>query len=346
MKKIFAAALAALTIQFTSSVAAQWGSGDTTPAVVVARATMVDFPLTVEALGNARANESIDVRPKISETVTAIRFEEGQWVETGNVLVELQNAEALAAVAAAKAALVESDSQFRRSNELFKTKAVSASALEQIKAQRDADRAALDAAESRLADTVVKAPFAGRLGLRRVSLGSLVTPTTVITTLDDNQTIKLDFDVPETALAQVSKGLSIVARSAAYPEQRFEGIVSSVDTRVDPISRTITVRAQLPNDGGLLRPGMFMVVTLLKEDVQALMVPEQAIVPEQNQQFVFVVDGEGIVERREVKTGRRRPGQVEILSGLVAGEQVIVEGTQKARPGSPVQVVETQELTT
>lgn len=309
------------------------------PGVVVAPVTRIDFPLTVEALGTARANESVDVRPKVTERVTAIRFEEGQYVRAGKVLVELEDAEARAAVAAAKAALLDSQSKYERTQELFKSDLVPESQVESSQARRDADRAALEAAEARLADTVVRAPFAGRVGLRRVSLGSLVAPSMVITTLDDTDTIKLDFDVPETALSHLATGLQVVARSAAWPDVTFEGAVVSIDTRVDPVSRTLTVRASLPNPKHLLRPGMFLTVELLRRDVTALMIPEQAIVPEQSRQYVLVVDGEGVVSKREVRTGRRRPGQVEIVEGVEAGEFVVAEGTQKARPGSRVQVI-------
>lgn len=309
---------------------------------MVAEAAIQQFPLTVEALGNARANESVDIRPEVVESVSAIRFEEGQRVEAGAVLVELENTEALAAVAAARATLVDSGSQLRRAQELFRSKAVSASEIEQLTARRDADRALLDAAKSRLDDTVVRAPFAGRLGLRRISPGSLVGPDTIITTLDDTDTIKLDFAVPETVLARVQEGLTVSAISAAYLNEQFNGVVSSVDTRVDPVTRTITLRAVVANPDGKLRPGMFLTVTLLKEDVKALTIPEEAVVPEQSRQFVFVVGIDDVVEKREIRTGRRRPGDVEVLEGLSAGERVITEGTQKARPGKPVQVLQRQ----
>lgn len=309
------------------------------PGVVVAEALVKRFPLTVEAPGNALANESVDIRPQIVERVSAIRFEEGQQVEAGAVLVELENSEVIATVAAAKAALEESRSQLRRAQELYKKQSVSTSELEQLTARRDADRAALDLAEARLAETVVRAPFSGRLGLRRISPGSLVGPDTVITTLDDTETIKIDFDVPETALARLAPGLSVSALSAAWPDDLFTGQVASVDTRVDPVSRTVTVRANLPNDEGKLRPGMFLTVTLLKDDVEALVIPEEAVVPETSRQFVLVLGPENIVEKREIFTGRRRPGEVEVIDGLASGERVIAEGTQKARPGQPVRVL-------
>ncbi|MDH3647529.1 MAG: efflux RND transporter periplasmic adaptor subunit [Gammaproteobacteria bacterium] len=311
------------------------------PAVVVTQAVISDFPLTVEALGNARANEAVEIRPQVVERVSAIRFKEGQRVKTGAILVELENTEAVAAVAAARATLVDSDSQLRRAQELFKTRSVSASELEQLTARRDADRALLDAAQSRLTDTVVRAPFGGRLGLRRISPGSLVGPDTIITTLDDTDVIKLDFNLPETVLARVVPGLTVSARSAAWQDEIFTGEVASVDTRVDPVSRTVIVRAHVPNPDGKLRPGMFLTVTLLKDDITALTIPEQAVVPEQSRQFVLVIGAGDIVEKREIRTGRRRPGEVEVVEGLVAGERVITEGTQKARPGKAVRVLPT-----
>ena len=310
------------------------------PGVIVAAAQIQPFPLSSEALGNARANEAVDIRPEVTAAVTEILFEEGQEVRNGHVLLRLEGSEPLADLAAAKAALVDSESQYRRSAELFKTRVVSASQLEQIEAQRDADQAAVRAAESRLAHTVIRAPFDGQLGLRRVSVGSIVDPSTIITTLDDTSRIKLDFDVPEVFLSRLEKGLVVTARSAAWPELVFAGKVIAIDTRVDPVSRTITVRALLPNEDARLRPGMFLTVSLLKEDVRSLMIPEEAILPERSKQFVLLVDENNTVDRREVTTGRRRPGQVEIIEGLMPGERVIVEGTQKARSGQPVRVIE------
>lgn len=309
---------------------------DDAPRVIVAEAQRVGFPLTVQAPGTALANEAVEIRPQLSEVITAIRFEEGQRVEAGHVLVELEDSEVRADLAAARAELVASEMRARRARELYKTKAVSASEVDQAVAERDAHRAALAAAESRLADARVQAPFAGRVGLRRVSLGSLVTPSTVITTLDDSDTIKLEFDVPETMLSLLEVGLAVDARSAAWPDRGFRGRVEAIDTRVDPVSRTVTVRARVPNDEQLLRPGMFLTATLMREDVTAVMIPEQALVPEQSRQYVWVVAADERVEKREVRTGRRRPGEVAIAEGLREGERVVVEGTQKMREGLQV----------
>lgn len=310
-----------------------------TPTVVAAPAQVKSFPLTAEALGNARANESVDIRAKITATLMEIRFEEGQTVKAGDILVKLDDLEPAADLAAANATQVEAEASFKRSNELFKSKVGSQSQLLQDEAKNIASEAMVSVAETRLADTVVRAPFDGRLGLRRVSVGSLLGPTTIITTLDDTSIIKVDFDLPEIYLSRLQPGLLVKARSAAWPDEEFVGEVSSVDTRVDPVSRTVRVRSIMPNSKGHLRPGMFMTVTLLNDTVEALVIPERALIPERSVQYVYVVGENQIVERRVVKIGRRRPGEVEILEGLRAGENVVVDGTQKARDGQPVNVV-------
>ena len=312
------------------------------PGVIVARAEIRSFPLSAEALGNARANESVDIRPKITATLTEILFEEGQEVQTGDVLVRLDNLEQVADLAAAKAALVDSEASYNRSSELFKNNVVAKSQLLQDEARKIADEAMVSVAEKRLADTIVRAPFAGRIGLRRVSIGSLLGPGTVITTLDDTNVIKVDFDLPEIYLSRLEPGLKVLANSAAYPDQVFEGEVSSVDTRVDPVSRTVRVRSIMQNPEGHLRPGMFMTVTLLKQTVESLVVPERALIPERSVQYVLVVGDNQLVEKRAVQIGRRRPGDVEILSGLSAGEMVIVDGIQKARDGQAVSIIKTE----
>jgi membrane fusion protein (multidrug efflux system) len=337
-----AAAPAAPAVAANASPAAS-GAGtafsQTSVAVVAVPVREATLKLEAEALGTARANESVDVTAKVSNLVTAVRFKEGQQVRRGQVLIELDGREAQAELAIAEAALGESRSQFNRSRELYTTRVLSEAQLEQIEATLKANEARVAFARSRLSDTVITAPFNGRVGLRRVSVGSLVSPGTVITTLDDTDTIKLDFTIPETLLSSVESGLEIVARSVAWPGEEFAGTVSSVDSRVDPTTRSVTVRALLPNDRGMLKPGMFLTVRLTRGASNALLVPEQSLVPEQGNVFVFVVR-DGRVEKRQVRTGQRRVGEVQIVAGLAVGDQVVVEGTQKLRDGAPVTVQE------
>jgi membrane fusion protein (multidrug efflux system) len=293
----------------------------------------------LEALGNARANESVDISTKISNIVTAVTFRDGERVKRGHVLVQLDNAQARADVAAAQAAVTESESLYNRSRELLDTQALSKSSFDQLEATLKANRARLGAASARLEDTVIRAPFSGRVGLRRVSVGTLISPGDVITTLDDTSVIKLDFAVPENFLASLREGLTIRATAPAFPGRTFAGSVSSIDSRVDIATRSVTVRALLANEDGALKPGMFLNVSLANDEREALVIPEEALTPEAERQYVFVVT-DGKVSRREVRIGGRRPGSVEILAGVVAGERVIVEGTQKVRDGAMVRATE------
>jgi membrane fusion protein (multidrug efflux system) len=313
------------------------GKGPPPPNVVVAAVREVPFTVELEALGTAKANEAVDITAKVSNRVTAIRFREGQYVRSGDVLVELDAEETRADLAIAEAALGDSRSQVNRSRELFQTKSLSAQQMEQLESTLRANEARVASAKSRLNEQFIRAPFAGRVGLRNVSIGSLVNTGTVITTLDDISVMKLDFSVPETYLSMLSEGLAIEARSAAYPGQNFSGRVLSVGSRIDPVSRSIVVRAQLPNRDAKLKPGMFMTVRLSSPASRSLVVPEQALVPERDKQFVFLLrDGKTV--KTEIVTGRRRPGEVEVLAGLRAGEMVVTEGTQKVRDGGAVKV--------
>jgi membrane fusion protein (multidrug efflux system) len=306
-------------------------------AVVAAPPELKDFAQEVEALGTIRANESVDITAKVADRVAAIHFVEGQQVRRGDVLIELDNEEARADLAAAQAAETDSRAQFKRSQELYQTRALSEAQLDQIRATLLANEARVAAARSRVHDRVISAPFAGRVGLRNVSMGGLVSPGTVITTLDDLSVVKLDFAVPEVFLASLKRGLTLEAQSNAYPGEKFSGKVDSVDTRVDPTTRAVAVRALVDNRDGRLRPGMFMTLRLVRSQGQALMLPERAIVPENDQHFVYVIDG-GKALKRAVQIGRRRPGEVEILEGLSIEDSVIIDGTLNVRDGVEVRV--------
>lgn len=314
------------------------GGGNEAIPVLTAAAEQRQINVGIEAIGNANANESVNVTSKISNIVTAIHFNDGQAVTAGQVLVELDRATAEADLAAATAAFAESQSQFNRSRELFNTQALSKSQYEQLEATMKSNQARVDAARARLADTYIRAPFSGRVGLRRVSLGTLINPGAVITTLDDTSSIKVDFAVPELNVGELRPGQSVVAHSSAFPGRNFSGRVLSVDSRVDPGSRAVTVRAVVPNQDGALKPGMFLTVDLSKERRPALMVPEQALVPEQARQFIYVVSGNA-VSKREVRLGRREPGFVEITEGVAKGDHVVIEGTLKLRDGTPVREI-------
>lgn len=316
------------------------GADRNAPARVVAQpADLVDFAYETEALGTAKANEAVDITAKATNRVIAFHFREGQQVKKGDVLVEFDGNEARANLAAAEAALKDSQGQFNRSRELFYSKALSESQLEQLEATMMANRAQVDAMRAKVNDTIILAPFSGRVGLRNVSVGSLVTPGQIITTLDDTSVIKLDFTVPETFLGSLAVGQTVEAKGAAYPDEAFRGRIVTVDTRVDSVSRSATVRALIDNYNQRLKPGMFMTVHVTRSAGKALMVPEQALIPEGDRQYVYVVRDD-TARREQVTIGKRRPGQVEVLNGLAAGDMVIVEGGDNLAEGARVQLME------
>lgn len=290
-----------------------------------------------EALGTAKANEAVDITAKATNRVVAVRFREGEFVKQGAVLIEFDGAEARANLASAEASLRDTQSQYQRSRELFQSKALSESDLIQLEAKMLTSRAQVEAAQARVNDTVIRAPFSGRMGLRAVSVGSLVTPGQVISTLDDISVIKLDFTVPETYLSAVSEGEHIEARTAAYLGEVYSGRVSSVATRVDPVSRSVVVRALIDNKSQRLKPGMFMTVHLTRSQDNVVLIPEQALVPESSKQFVYTVNGD-TASKVGVIIGRRRPGMVEIQQGLKVGDQIVIEGGEKLTDGAKVKV--------
>jgi len=330
-----------------SEPSGQGGWGDFNAATkVITRAVQPQRLIDeIQALGTARANESIEIRPRISSVVTEVVFEEGDLVQKGDLLVELENSEILAGLAVAEASLRESRSLYDRSKSLIHTQVISAANLEQLLAAMQVDVAEVEEAKARLAHTTIRAPFTGRVGLRRVSPGGYVDTSTVITTLDDTESIKLDFSIPETFLTVVSEGMNIEAESLVYPDRTFAGTVDSIDTRLDPVTRSVRIRAIVPNGDDALKPGMFMTVNLQRDRGEVLVAPEESIVPEGGQQFVFLIR-DGVAQKQAVTLGRRVPGSVEIVSGLSAGDTIITEGTHKVRHGSPVEVLNQQAAET
>ncbi|MGK9166581.1 efflux RND transporter periplasmic adaptor subunit [Inquilinus limosus] len=292
----------------------------------------------IDAVGTTRAREAVTITAKTSGIVDRIEFEDGQVVAAGAPIIRLDSAELEATVASAEAELRNARLALERGEALSRSRNMPQAQLDTLRADVEVKTAAVAAQKARLAERVIVAPFAGTLGIRQVSPGALVSPGTAIVTLDDLSRVKVDFNLPEVLLPRLAPGVALEVHSDAYPDRAFTATITSVDTRIDPATRSVTTVAEIDNRDGLLRPGMFMVVRVqLSTDPKALLVPEQALVPQGARQFVYlVVDGRAV--RREVTLGTRLRGEVQILSGLAAGEAVVVEGTQRLRDGVPVEV--------
>ncbi|ALT00316.1 efflux RND transporter periplasmic adaptor subunit [Lacimicrobium alkaliphilum] len=308
--------------------------------VTVAEATQQDFAVVVEALGTATANEAVQITAQQSEVIARIGFDDGDMVEKGQLLVQLNDREEKARVSELEINLQEAKRQLQRITNLARENATSAQLLDEQEARVNALKAQLEVSKSQLAELEIRAPFAGKLGIRRVSNGALVRPGDLITTLDDLSKVKVDFSIAERHLSDVAKGLPISATTVAYPGVVFRGQIISMDSRLDPVTRSVQVRALVDNPELRLRPGMLLQILLQKQVLNTLVLPESALIPIQDQQFVYVVGDDSKVQKREVKIGRRKPGLVQVVSGLDAGDRVVVEGALKLGDGMLVNVLE------
>lgn len=303
-------------------------------------AELSEFRDVIQALGTAQANETVAITAQTQDVVEKIYFESGDFVEQGQLMAELNARKEVARVQQLKFSLGEAQRQLDRLTELRRGNAASQQQLEEQQVAVNGLQAELEVAEATLAEMKIYAPFSGRVGIREVSPGALVAPGDVFTTLDDISPIKVDFSVPERYFASLAVNQEVIARNSAYPGQQFSGRISSIDSRVDPVTRSVRVRAQLPNDGDLLRPGMLLEITLLRSIDETLLLPEKAVMPIQSRQYVFKLTPDGRAQRVEVTIGRRKPGIVEITDGVKPGDQVIVEGLVRLRDGVPVDVQE------
>jgi membrane fusion protein (multidrug efflux system) len=313
------------------------------PPVVVATVVRAMISDKIEALGTVRANESVELTPNRADHIVAVHFTGGESVEAGQLLLELNCDEEQARLAEFAASRDELQLRFNRIQDLFEQRLSSKEELENIKAELAAANARVARMNAAIADSRIKAPFAGTLGLRNVSVGAYVGTSTIVTTLDDLSTVKLDFTIPEAWLPAVRPGLPIAAVTDVWPGRSFNGTVVSIDTRLDPTTRSATIRAEVPNRDGKLRPGMLLRVEVDKGEDPVLQVPEEAIIPIGQDHFVLRVGDDSIASRVKITIGRRRVGVVEVRSGLAVGDRVITQGSVRVRPGDPVRIVKLLE---
>ncbi len=298
----------------------------------------------IEAIGTLFANESVTLTAKTQGIIRSIDFEDGQTFKRGDLIAAIDAGAEDAAVNVELANLEQQKKELARMMGLVASQHVSQSTVDNAIALVKKAEANVAAARVKSGDRRIIAPFPGIVGTRRISLGALVTPGTIITTLDDISEVKLDFSIPETFMATLKPGLDIEANASAYPGEIFKGKVVAVDSRVDPITRAVGVRATIPNEDARLRPGMLMVVDLIKDKRESLMIPEIALLPENDQQYVFTVTSDNVVKRLKVVLGRRRPGAVEVLEGLQDGDIVVGEGIQDLRDGAKVKLLNADAL--
>ena len=309
--------------------------------VVAVPASLVDFYDEIEALGTTAANESVNITADTTKKIKALHFKSGEYVEQGALLVTLENEQELAELKSAESTFAKAQTDHDRIYKLRESQAVAVSELQTQAANLAIAEAEVDTIKAILKQRKITAPFAGKLGLRSVSVGTLVQPGTLITTLDDLDQIKVDFNVSSHYLADLHEGQRIIGMVRAFNDRVFNGKITTIDTQVDPVTRTIKVRSIFPNQEHLLKPGLLIIVDIIKDERKAIVIPEEALIKSGITDYVYVVrdrEGQQIAEKTDISIGARKPGLIEVRSGLAAGDLVITHGSIKLRDQQPVEL--------
>jgi membrane fusion protein, multidrug efflux system len=325
-----------LSLCAATSVATAQGGFATTVEGVEVRASAMHS--SVKAVGTILAEASAVLRAEVPGQVMAIHFSEGQRVKKGAELFSIEATVLNAEVNEAKANAERSTAAFTRAREMYAKKLISANDYDSAQANMNVDVARLLSSQAKLAKTVIRAPFDGFVGLREVNIGDYATVGQAVVAVVQLDPLRVEFSVPETLLPRLAVGQTIDVTVDAYPGESFGGTITAIAPRIDVAGHSVAVRASLPNPSLKLRPGFFVRVSVaLAEEANALLVPEEAIWPVGQDKTVFVVV-DGKAQQRTVSIGERLPGQVQILSGLSAGETVVTAGQMKLFDGAAVQV--------
>ena len=308
-------------------------------AVSVATVSPRDFSDQIRVIGVARGARSVNITSSTSELITRVMFSDGQRVAAGAPLVQLQSREEDAGIIQAQAEVNQAQREYDRYKTLADRGVAPRVTAEQAETALETAQAALAAARARLGDRVIRAPFAGTIGLTTVTPGTLVSPGGVIATLDDTSVIRVDFPLPERYLGVLRPGLPLTATADAYEGEVFSGRIALIDSRINEATRAVTARAEFPNPGGRILPGMMLRVAVAQGQRQSLAAPEAAVQYEGQTAFVYrIARGERgeTAQRVEVKTGMVEGGFVEILAGVAAGDRIVGSGLNRIQPNSPV----------
>jgi membrane fusion protein (multidrug efflux system) len=299
----------------------------------------------LQAVGSLQSNESVVLRPEVAGRIAQIAFKDGQAVKRGQLLVALDSTVNAAEVAKARAEWDLARSNQKRADDLASKNFISSSAQEQAASNAQVLEANLKLAEARLSKMRIVAPFDGVVGIRNVSIGDYVKDGADLINIEEVRTLKVDFRLPERYLTQVKVSQIVDVIADALPGKNFRATLEAINPRVDANGRSLEVRARLDNTSGVLRPGMFVRVrVILGERDNALLVPEEAIVPSGEEFFVFRVierDGQTVAQRVRVRPGVRREAKVEIVEGLASGDRIVTAGMRLARDGQLVRVLNT-----
>jgi membrane fusion protein, multidrug efflux system len=315
------------------------GRGPTQRPAIPVEMAVVETVLFIEqetSVGSLASDEAVIIRSEIAGRVEEIGFVEGQPIAKGDLIITIDDSIYRAEFDQADARLKFSQSNYDRAVDLEKRGAGTQRALDEASSKLQEDRATLDLARARLDRTKIHAPFTGVIGIRKISPGDYLTAGQEIVNLEAIDPIKVAFSVPEVLLSVVETGQNVSVTVDAFPGEVFDGQVYAINPRIEASGRSVELRARISNPDSRLRPGLFARINIIFERREnAMMIPERALVPIQSRQTVFVVEN-GMVHLRDVVTGGRKAGQVEIVSGLTPGETIVTAGQLKVREGMAV----------
>jgi membrane fusion protein (multidrug efflux system) len=338
------ALFAVLTIKLwdrpTSESAVITESAEGPMLVDVSPVTIGSINESIQAVGTLQAIASIMIRPEIAGLVRRIHFADGQVVERAVPLVEMdpEELQAQANQAAAQEKIMQVTYERLKRLAAQQTTIVPAQQVDEVRLALQAAAANTVLYATRLKKTVIRAPFSGTVGLRRVSVGDYMQPGQDIVNLEDLSTLHVDFKVPEVWLSQLFVDQWLIVTTDAFPSVKFEGRVSAIDPRIDSVNRTVAVRAAVPNPEGTLRPGLFATVRLTRgEDTHALLIPEEAVFLQRDKVMVYRVEDQ-MARLTEIAVGARDRGMVQVRTGLKEGDHVVRTGTHKVHEGLRISV--------
>lgn len=299
---------------------------------------------SIQAVGTLQAIASIMIRPEIAGIVRRIHFPDGQFVERTVPLVEMdpEELQAQANQAAAQEKMTQVTYERLKRLAAQQTTIVPAQQVDEARLALQAAAANTVLYSTRLKKTIIRAPFSGTVGLRRVSVGDYLQPGQDIVNLEDLSTLHVDFKVPEVWLSHLFVNQKLIVATDAFPDATFTGLVTAIDPRIDSVNRTVSVRAAVPNPEGKLRPGLFATVRLtVGHDSHALLIPEEAVFLQRDKVAVYRVEDQ-TARLTEIAVGTRERGMVQVRTGLKEGDQVVRTGTHKLHDGLRVSIKSAQ----
>ncbi|MCE2991333.1 MAG: efflux RND transporter periplasmic adaptor subunit [Candidatus Jidaibacter sp.] len=307
--------------------------------VTVAPAAIQKISSTIQALGTIHANESVNLSASVIGSIDKFYALDGALVKSGDIIFTLDHAEEDASLAGATATMLDNQRELTRLKNLSIGINVTLQQVDMQAAQFEVSKQQVNSLQKQIEKKIIKAPFDGLIGVSKLSVGAVTQPGQAVVTIDDISSMKLDFTVPSAYLSQLNPGQKIIATTDAFPVDTFTGTIQTIDTRVDPISRSVSVRAIAANPDLKLRPGLLMRVNIIQNERDAIVVPEESIVQRTKDHFVFVADQqESIAHIRKVEIGQRISGFVEIISGLQVNELIVTRGSILLSDGKKIAI--------